>query len=137
MRVHPDDEVYRVNSVWLGPPKALMPFRARYVAWGIGMATFLVLFGLARGFGFGFNFFTVMWTMVLTVVVTRVVGRLINHERPLGTVLSMAFYELTGPRRRTRVDSGVVGTATVAVRPRRPRPRSATHDRPRPARRRP
>ena len=42
MRVRTDDEVYRVDAVWLGPPKATFPWRARYVAWGVGIVVFLV-----------------------------------------------------------------------------------------------
>jgi len=43
LRIRTDDEVYRVDAVWLGPPKATFPFRARYVAWGVD---FLVLLRL-------------------------------------------------------------------------------------------
>ena len=31
MLVRTDDEVYRIDSVWLGPPRATFPWRARYV----------------------------------------------------------------------------------------------------------
>ena len=34
--VRTDDEVYRVDSVWLGPPRATFPWRARYVSYGLG-----------------------------------------------------------------------------------------------------
>ena len=35
--VRTDDEVYRVDSVWLGPPRATFPWRARYVSYGLGL----------------------------------------------------------------------------------------------------
>ena len=33
MRVVPDDEVYRVNTVWLGPRGLTFPWTARYLAY--------------------------------------------------------------------------------------------------------
>ena len=41
--VRTDDEVYRVDSVWLGPPRATFPWRARYVAYGVGFVTSAVV----------------------------------------------------------------------------------------------
>ena len=35
MLVRTDDEVYRVDAVWLGPPRATFPWRARYVSYGV------------------------------------------------------------------------------------------------------
>ena len=35
MRLPVDDEIYNVNAVWLGPPGKTLPFRARYVAYGV------------------------------------------------------------------------------------------------------
>ena len=36
MRLPIDDEIYNVNAVWLGPPGKTLPFRARYIAYGVG-----------------------------------------------------------------------------------------------------
>jgi hypothetical protein len=113
--IESDDEIYRVNAIWLGPPKFSMPFRARYVAWGIGILTFLLTFSAVRAVGFGLSFFTVAWTLVITVVITRAVGRLINAERPFGAVLTMFSHEVAGPRRRTRSRRGVVGPGSVRI----------------------
>lgn len=35
MLVRPDDEVYRVDAVWLGPRGMTLPWSARYTAYGI------------------------------------------------------------------------------------------------------
>ena len=43
MRVVPDDEVYRVNTVWLGPRGLTFPWTARYLAYATWLATFLVV----------------------------------------------------------------------------------------------
>ena len=43
MRLPVDDEIYNVNSVWLGPPGRTLPFRARYVAYAVGAVVFVLL----------------------------------------------------------------------------------------------
>ena len=43
MRLPVDDEIYNVNAVWLGPPGKTLPFRARYVAYAVGAAVFVLL----------------------------------------------------------------------------------------------
>lgn len=41
MQIRPDDEVYRVNAVWLGPRGFTLPWAARYSAYGIWLVLFL------------------------------------------------------------------------------------------------
>jgi hypothetical protein len=43
VRVTPDDEVYRVNTVWLGPSGLTFPWTARYLAYATWLITFLVV----------------------------------------------------------------------------------------------
>lgn len=125
MRVRTDDEVYRVDAVWLGPPKATFPWRARYVSWGIGGALFLLILGAERQIGIGFGFFSTAWAVVLTVLLTKVIGSRINHERPLRAVATMWLRELNTPRERTRATGGAASAAAVKVRKDRPRPPGA------------
>ncbi|HEX3780869.1 MAG TPA: hypothetical protein VHX38_14470 [Pseudonocardiaceae bacterium] len=125
MQVRTDDEVYRVDAVWLGPPKATFPWRARYVAWGVGILVFLVVLTIQRAVGFGFGFFTVAWGLVITVVVTRFVCSRISHERPLGAVLAMWGRELTSPREAAGGKGGAASATRVRVHATRPRPRRA------------
>ncbi len=48
MRLPVDDEIYRVDAVWLGPPQQTLPWRARYSAYGVGLAIpFLLCAALA------------------------------------------------------------------------------------------
>ena len=123
MQVRTDDEVYRVDAVWLGPPKATFPFRARYVAWGVGILVFvLVLTGVRAIFGFGF--FTVAWTVVVTVVLTRFIGSRISHERPLGAVFTMWMRELNAPRERPGGVGGAASATKVRIHQTRPLPKS-------------
>lgn len=123
MRIRTDDEVYRVDAVWLGPPKATFPWRARYVAWGVGALVFLLVLTAERQLGIKFGFFSTAWAFIITILITRLITSRIGHERPLGSVLSMAFRELTTPREQVVGDGGAVTAGKVRVRTERPRPR--------------
>jgi len=123
VRIRTDDEVYRVDAVWLGPPKATFPWRARYVAWGVGTVVFLLVLAVERRMNIGFGFFSTAWGVVITIVVTRIVCSRITHERPLGAVLTMWLRELTAPRERTGERGGAASAARLRVRRERPRPR--------------
>jgi hypothetical protein len=122
VRVRTDDEVYRVDAVWLGPPKATFPWRARYVAWGVGMLSFLLVLSLERFIGFSFGFFTVAWALVATVVLTRLICSRISHERPLGAVFTMWVRELNSPRETPAGAGGAASATRVRMRSQRPRP---------------
>ncbi|MEV6642439.1 hypothetical protein [Amycolatopsis sp. NPDC051371] len=123
MRIRTDDEVYRVDAVWLGPPKATFPWRARYVAWLIGIPAFFVVLGVERWAGWSFGFFSTAWAFIATIVITRLLTAKISHERPLGTVVSMAGRELNTPRERTTGTGGAVSASRVRVRAERPLPK--------------
>lgn len=124
MRIRTDDEVYRVDSVWLGPPKATLPWRTRYVSWGVGIIVFLLVLAVERQLGIGFGFFSTAWALVITVVITRLIGSRINHERPLSAVLSMWARELITPREATAASGGAASAAKIRVAQTRPRPGS-------------
>lgn len=122
MRIRTDDEVYRVDAVWLGPPKATFPFRARYVAWGVGTLVFLVVLAIERQLGIGFGFFSTAWAVVLTIALTRLICSRITHERPLTSVATMWVRELSAPRQRSKPVGGAASAAKVRVTEHRPRP---------------
>ncbi|MBB4968261.1 Na+/melibiose symporter-like transporter [Saccharothrix violaceirubra] len=116
-----DDEVYRVDAVWLGPPKATFPWRARYVAWGVGIAVFLLVMTVERQMGIGFGFFSTAWAFVATLILTRFICARISHERPLSAVLTMWGRELTAPREVTSGRGGASSAARLRVTAERPR----------------
>lgn len=123
MRIRTDDEVYRVDSVWLGPPKATLPWRTRYVSWGVGMVIFLLVLGVERQVGIGFSFFSTAWGLLITIALTRLIGSRISHERPLTAVAAMWLRELTTPRASRAVSGGAASAAKIRVQQARPRPR--------------
>jgi hypothetical protein len=123
LRVRTDDEVYRVDAVWLGPPKATFPWRARYVAWGVGIVVFLLVTALQRQIGFGFDFINTGWGFVITIALTRFICARISHERPLSSVMTMWVRELTAPREKTSGQGGAASAARIRVTAQRPRRR--------------
>ncbi len=123
MLVRTDDEVYRVDSVWLGPPRATFPWRARYVSYGLGLLVMIVIMFVQRRVGIGLDFFSVAWALVLTVLITRLLGRRIDDERPLGQVVELFRHEVRGPRQRTAVAGGAVRSGHVRVSRVRARPK--------------
>ncbi|GAA4613948.1 hypothetical protein [Saccharopolyspora hordei] len=123
MRIRTDDEIYRVDAVWLGPPKATFPWRARYVAWGVGIVVFLIVLAIERRMNIGFGFFSTAWAVVITIIVTRIICAKIGHERPLGAVMTMWLRELTAPREKTSGRGGAASAARIRVRAERPRPK--------------
>lgn len=122
MRVRTDDEVYRVDSVWLGPPKATLPWRTRYVSWGVGTVVLLVVLGIERQLGIGFGFFSTAWGLLITILLTRLIGSRISHERPLRAVAAMWTRELTTPREARAASGGAASAANIRLRQTRPRP---------------
>jgi len=115
--VSTDDEVYRVDSVWLGPPRATFPWRARYVSYGVGLLVMVLVMFVQRRIGIGLDFFSVAWALVVTVVVTRLLGQRIGYERPLGQVLALFGLEVRGPRARTASAGGAVRSGHVRIGP--------------------
>jgi len=123
--VRTDDEVYRVDAVWLGPPRATFPWRARYVSYGLGLAIMIVVMFVQRRVGIGLDFFSVAWALILTIFMTRLLGTRIDYERPLGQVVELFRHEVRGPRARTAVAGGAVRSGHVRVSRSRARPEPA------------
>lgn len=130
MRIRTDDEVYRVDAVWLGPPKATFPWRARYVAWGVGILVFLMVLLIERRMGFGFGFFSTGWAIVATILLTRLICSRITHERPLTAVAVLWLRELTAPRTEPVSRGGAASATKIRMRTQRPRPKGVRRVRP-------
>ncbi len=123
--IEPDDELHRINGVWLGPPRVTLPFAVRYVAWGVGFVVFFVVITAERFLGIGFGIWTTIWAVIFTVAITTWICRRISYERPIGAMLVLAGRELYTPREPDRQQGGNLRSARpVAVR-RAPCPGSA------------
>ncbi len=102
MRLPVDDEIYQVNGVWLGPPGKTLPWRARYVAYAVGVAIFVVLQVVERRLGIGLGFFSLAYSVLITVGLTRLVLTVVDHDRPVTSVVAAFSHEVSAPREDKR-----------------------------------
>jgi hypothetical protein len=120
MRLPVDDEIYNVNAVWLGPPRNTLPWRARYVAYGVGLVVFVVLQAVERRLGIGLGFFSMAYSLLATVGLTRLILSVVDHDRPLGSVLAAFAHEVDAPRESTKSAVHTYRPARVLAVPARP-----------------
>lgn len=102
MRVTPDDEVYRVNTVWLGPSGLTFPWTARYLAYATWLATFLMVL-LVEAVTPLHVHIPPVWEICLTTLFTYGLLGFIDHERPVKAVWQTFVADLTAPRSNGRV----------------------------------
>jgi hypothetical protein len=102
VRLSVDDEIYNVNAVWLGPPRKTLPWRARYVAYGVALVLFVLLQAIERRLGIGLGFFSMAYSLLATVGLTRLILSVVDHDRPLGSVLAAFVHEVDAPRESTK-----------------------------------
>jgi len=117
VRLPVDDEIYNVNSVWLGPPDRTLPFRARYVAYAVGAVVFVLLQMVERRLGIGLGFFSLAYSVLATVGLTRLILSVVNPDRPLAAVLAAFAHEVSAPREDTTVAVHTVRPARVRAVP--------------------
>ncbi|MGH3432024.1 MAG: hypothetical protein ACRDQB_04220 [Thermocrispum sp.] len=97
MRLQPDDEVYRVNAVWLGPKGLTLPWTARYSAYGIWLMLFVSVLLVEAALPMRVSLPPV-WEIVLTILATYAVMGLVDHDRPVASVWQLVRNETTAPR---------------------------------------
>ena len=100
MLIRPDDEVYRVDAVWLGPRGMTLPWAARYSAYGIWVVLFVSILLIEAVLPMRVSVPPV-WEMVLSILATYALTGVIDHERPLSSALQTLRAELTAPRAPT------------------------------------
>ena len=100
MLVRPDDEVYRVDAVWLGPQGLTLPWTARYSAYGIWVVLFIGVLLVEAVLPMQVSIPPV-WELVLTILTTYALTGVIDHDRPLITVWQLLRWELMAPRAPT------------------------------------
>ncbi|MDQ4116201.1 MAG: hypothetical protein M3235_04485, partial [Actinomycetota bacterium] len=122
-------EVYRIDAVWLGPPRATFPWRARYVSYGVGLLVMMLIMFVQRRLGIPLDFFSIAWAVVGTVAITRLLGKKITYERPFGQVVSQFWSEVTGPRKRTAARGGYLRAGHVTIRSSRSGPHAPRRER--------
>jgi hypothetical protein len=112
VKIEPDDEIYRVNAVWLGPEQFPFPWRATYRAYGLGLVLLVVGVGVMRQL-YGVTFWSFAFVLVTTIKLTQIVNRRMGFDRPFTAVLAMAVHEISGPRHSTRTRGIVLAAKSV------------------------
>lgn len=100
MRVTPDDDVYRINAVWLGPRGLTFPWTARYLAYATWLVTFLVVLGVEAVTPLHVGV-PPIWEFTLTTLFTYAVMGFVDHERPVRAVWQTFVADLSAPRALT------------------------------------
>ena len=97
MLIRPDDEVYRVDAVWLGPQGLTLPWSARYSAYGIWVILFVGVLTVEAVLPMQVSVPPV-WELVVTILATYALTGVIDHDRPLISVWELLRSELRAPR---------------------------------------
>jgi hypothetical protein len=122
VRLRPDDDVYRINAVWLGPRGLTLPWVARYSAYAVWLVIFLLILAVE-----GVTPLTVgvppVWEFAISVLATYAVMGFVDHERPVRALLELGRNEVTAPRKVTAAQRGRVQPA-LRVNPRRGKERT-------------
>lgn len=116
MRVAPDDEVYRVNTVWLGPRGLTFPWTARYLAYAVWLVTFMMILVVEAATPLHVGLPPV-WEICIATLFTYAVMGLVDHERPVSSVWQTFVADVSAPR---RAGPRSVVTTTRKVRIKRP-----------------
>lgn len=97
--IETDDLIYRVDNHYLGPTGKTLPVPIRYSAVGVGLSTFFVLFIIARSIlHLSLSYGTFLILVVSTVAVASRITKYISADRPLCSVITAAYNDLTSPR---------------------------------------
>ena len=110
MRVTPDDEVYRVNTVWLGPSGLTFPWTARYLAYTTWLITLLVVLLVEAVTPLEVSV-PPIWEICLTTLFTYGVLGFVDHERPVRAVWQTFMVDLSTPRPGTSIEKARVQPA--------------------------
>jgi hypothetical protein len=114
MLISPDDDVYRVDAVWLGPRGFTLPWSARYSAYGIWLILFLATLLLEAALPMRVSLPPV-WELVLSILATYALTGVIDHDRPLRSVWQLIAAEYVAPRAPKPARPVRTSTSTVRV----------------------
>lgn len=116
MRLEPDDTVFQINAVYLGPKGWSLPWAARYLAYGVGLVIFalILLVEALTPIPVGIP---PVWELCIAIGATYAVMHVVDHDRPLKSVWHTAKVEARTAARaaRRRPPRPVTRRASVTV----------------------
>jgi hypothetical protein len=93
VRLYTDDDVHRYQGRWFEARGWVLPFHARYVAWGLWLALEVVAFGVLRLVGVGL-FEALLYGSAVAVGVTVALADRLTPETPPRGWLGIGVAEL-------------------------------------------
>jgi hypothetical protein len=123
VRLRPDDDVYRINAVWLGPRGLTLPWVARYSAYAVWLIVFLLILSVEAITPLGVGVPPV-WEFAISVLTTYAIMGFVDHERPVRALFELSWTELTAPRKADAVQKGKVQVSGLRVNTRRGKERT-------------
>lgn len=112
--IETDDEMYRVDQRWLGPPGRAFPKPIPYTGAGIGFLLFwasvVLMFGLLS---LPLNGWTVMGVCLITYYGTKRITDRLGTERTLTSLARSAINDLRSPRPSTNAAKKPPNSAQV------------------------
>jgi hypothetical protein len=117
MILSPDDEVYRVDAVWLGPRGLTLPWSARYTAYGIWLVLFVGIL-LTEGVLPMSMSVPPVWEAAISILATYALTGVMDHDRPLLSVFQLVRSEACAPRPTNQPRPRRVSPDSVRVRER-------------------
>jgi len=119
VRVAPDDEVYRVRTVWLGPDGLTLPWSARYQAYGLWLAlfVFILIFELVTPLSVGLP---PVWEICIATLVTYAVMAYTDYDVPLRSVVPVTVGEIRRGVTTRKQTGGTALDLTARVKVTRP-----------------
>ena len=121
MRLRPDDEIYRSNRSYLGPPGYTLPFRIPYRAMPVAAAVFIPGLILLRIAGVG-GLMLYGTDAVISALLAALVTRFTGPERPVSALVTIFMHEISAPRPRRKPQRPVSVTMRPGLIPAGPLP---------------
>lgn len=111
MRMHTDDEVYHVDTVFLGPPGTRLPWRARYQAYGVGTALTVIMLIVLNKTGL-MGFWPITYGMLAVIFLTRKIMPHVTHDNSVKALVKTFWNEVRAPR--SKAHKAVVAEMSVS-----------------------
>ncbi|MDJ0345904.1 hypothetical protein QMK19_35310 [Streptomyces sp. H10-C2] len=115
MRMTTDDELYRVDDVFLGPARQTLPFRVRYRAYGIGGGLYALVLALEIWTGL-IGFWPAVYGLLIVVWLTTKAMSHIDHDRTVKSAVTTLIHEISAPRTPRRPDATTTRPTLTEVR---------------------
>lgn len=118
MRLDDDDEVYEIDSSYLGPPGRYIGVMKHKVIF-LWMIVGPIVGVTMRRLGVEFTLLTVGLAVIAVTGVVLWLADRITYERPIGSLLTSFWREITAPRDATRTDQSTAADLRQVARPSR------------------